>query len=74
MSIKEKQLVAHLVLGCISNQTLGVCEGHIAGGSAVTLVIGNDLNAIVLHKQDRTDGVWCCPGARSRSLSFMPVH
>ena len=37
-----------LILGGITNQTLRVGESDIRGGGTVTLVVGNDLNAIVL--------------------------
>ena len=46
LSIKDGVVGVHsnLVLGGISNETLGVREGHIGRGGAVTLVIGDDLN------------------------------
>lgn len=34
----------HLVLGGISNETLGVRKGHIGRGGTVSLVVGDDLN------------------------------
>lgn len=36
-----------LILCGISNKTLCVCEGHERWGGAVTLVIGNDFNAVI---------------------------
>lgn len=33
---------------CVTDQALGVCECHIGGRGAVTLVVGNDLNAVIL--------------------------
>ena len=37
-----------LVLSSITNQTLGVGESNIGRSSPVTLVIGNDLNTVML--------------------------
>ncbi|GIX63597.1 NAD-specific glutamate dehydrogenase [Babesia caballi] len=37
-----------LVLGSVTNETLGVGEGDIRGGRPVTLVVGDDLNIVVL--------------------------
>merc|ERR1719319_1014497 len=47
----------HLVLGGITNQTLGVSEGHITGGGPVTLVVGDNFNLSVLKDADA--GVCC---------------
>mmetsp|Transcript_9006 Transcript_9006/g.21102 ORF Transcript_9006/g.21102 Transcript_9006/m.21102 type:complete len:234 (-) Transcript_9006:4-705(-) len=38
----------HLVLGSITDQTLLVVEGDIGGSGAVTLVVGDDLDTLVL--------------------------
>ena len=37
-----------LILGGITNQTLGISESDIRGGGTVTLVVGNDLHSSIL--------------------------
>ena len=42
----------HLVLGGVSNQTLGVGESDVGRGGAVALVVGHDFNALILPHTD----------------------
>lgn len=46
----------NLVLCGIANKTFGVRERHIGWGSPVTLVVGDDLNSIILPNTDTTVG------------------
>ena len=41
-----------LVLCGVTDETLSVGEGHIRGSGTVTLIIGNDLNTVVLPDTD----------------------
>ena len=45
-----------LVLGRITNETLGVSEADVRGCGAVTLVIRNDLDAVMLPHADTRVG------------------
>ena len=45
-----------MVLGGITNQPLGVGEGDVRGGGSVTLIISDDLNAVVLPYSDARVG------------------
>lgn len=41
-------LAAHLILGCISNQPLSVCESNIAGCGSISHIICDDLHSVIL--------------------------
>lgn len=43
-----------LVLRGIADETFGVGEGDIRGGRSITLVVGDDLNTIILPDTDTT--------------------
>ena len=47
-----------LVLRGITNETFSVREGHIGGGRPVTLVVGDDLNTIILPDTNTTTWIW----------------
>ena len=54
LSIEDSVERVHgdLVLGSITDQTLGVGESNERGGSTVTLVVGDDFNAIISENTD----------------------
>jgi hypothetical protein len=58
-----------LVLGSITDQTLGVGEGDIAGGGSVTLIVGDDLHSVVLPHTDARVG-----GSKINSNSRFSRH
>ncbi len=41
-------IFGHLVLGGVSDESLGVSEGDIGWGGSISLIVGNDLNSIIL--------------------------
>lgn len=59
-------IFGHLVLGCISDESLCFCEGDIGRSGPVSLIIGDDLNSIILPNTDTGVG-----GAQVDSDSFL---
>ena len=45
-----------MALGCVTNEALLVGEGNVGGRSAVTMVVGDDLNTTVLPNCDTAIG------------------
>ena len=59
-----------LVLGCITDQTLGIGEGDVRRRGTVSLVVGNDLDPVVLPYPDaRVGRAEIDPDRRSLALS-----
>mmetsp|Transcript_61485 Transcript_61485/g.70505 ORF Transcript_61485/g.70505 Transcript_61485/m.70505 type:complete len:335 (-) Transcript_61485:480-1484(-) len=46
----------NLILGGVTNKTLGFGESNIRGSGSVSLIVGNDFNLIVLHHSDARVG------------------
>jgi hypothetical protein len=62
-----------LVLGSITDQTLGLGEGNPRGSGAVTLVVGNDLNTLILP--DTHAGVGSTEiDTNSRAVNLLSRH
>lgn len=59
-------IFGNLVLGSISDQPFVVSEGNIGGSGSVSLIIGNDLNSIVLPDTDAGVG-----GTQINTNSFL---
>jgi len=63
-----------LVLGSITDKTLSISEGNIRGSGTVTLLVGDDLNTIILVDTDaRVGGTQINTDARPASLSHCVV-
>ena len=57
LSVEDGVVGVHgdLVLGSVTNQSLTLAEGDIGGGGTVTLVVGDDLDTIVLPDTDTSE-------------------
>ena len=62
-------VLSYLVLGRVSNESLGVSEGNIAGSCPVPLIIGDDLHLPVLETSDTGVG-----GAQVNPHSLLLSH
>mmetsp|Transcript_21933 Transcript_21933/g.70873 ORF Transcript_21933/g.70873 Transcript_21933/m.70873 type:complete len:677 (+) Transcript_21933:167-2197(+) len=64
----------HLVLGGVTDEALRVRESHIRGRRAVSLLVGDDLNAVVLpHAHARVRGPKVNTNSRSVSSHFVKL-
>ena len=56
LRVEDRVVGVHgdLVLGSISNQSLTLTESDIRKGGTVTLVVGNNLNTVILPDTDTT--------------------
>ena len=50
LGVEDGVLGVHgdLVLGGVTNETLGICEGDVGGSSSLTLIVGDNLNTLIL--------------------------
>ena len=55
VNLRVVRVHGDLVLGSIADETLALREGDIRRRGAVTLVVGNDLNTIVLPDTDTSE-------------------
>ena len=62
-------VISNLVLGWVSNESLGVSEGDIARSGPVPLVIGDDLHLPMLEDPDTGVG-----GAQVNTHSLLLGH
>jgi len=69
LGVEDGVLRVHgnLVLGSISDETLGVCECDVGWCGSVALVVGYDLNAVVLPHAHTTVG---CAEVNANGLAF----